>query len=147
VIQAGTSFSTAISFILLGAALGAAGATALKQKSEAATATQLAAGEVAEAKQAQLSARVAGLAGRVKSLAGKAKTAAVVVGTTVGPRLKNAFEEGKKAAHATTQEIETELENDPDTVFAAEGVALEDEAAAEAVIAGAGTSSVASEQA
>ena len=123
VIIAGPSFGSAMSFMLLGAALGATGAlfyksrnSAINDAPDAVTAELL--GAKTEARSAQLTERLATLSRRVKSLASTAKESAQTVGATALPKIRHAVEEGKKVARGTQEDIRDELENEPDTVYA-----------------------------
>ena len=123
VIIAGPSFGSAMSFMLFGAALGAAGTLFLKSRNaaiddtpDAITAELL--GAKTEARSVQLNERLAKLSSRVKSLANSAKGAAQVAGATAIPKIRNAVEEGKRVARGTQEQIRDELENEPDTVYA-----------------------------
>ena len=115
VIVTGPTFGTAVSFILLGAAIGAAGTLYLtggKSASRAAASQDavlegLSGGGAKEAAQAkQFMTRLNSLAGRVKNLAGRARE-------TVGPALGDALAEARRAAKETSHGLEEDLKSSP----------------------------------
>jgi len=124
------SFGSAMKFLVLGAALGAGAVLYLRKTGEPALAP--ATQPSPAARNEQLNKRVHALAKGVKCLAGKAGAAAKLAGRAVTPVIKNAIEEGKRAAHAAIDEIDEDLESEPDTKYAAEGEKIEAEKEAEA---------------
>jgi gas vesicle protein len=118
VIVAGPSFGSAMSFVLLGAIIGAAGAlfwnNSRSQGAASSTRSGDAAyamnsGEVTEAGATHLLHRLSKLSSRVKSLAGRVKETAQHAGEVIGPVISEAVSEGKSAARSTREDIELDL--------------------------------------
>lgn len=123
VIVAGPSFGTAMSFVLLGMALGAAGALyVINQRGglppaaggDAVAEGLTGGGAKAEAGAARMMARLSSLARRVKSLSGRVKEVAQQAGETIGPVLSDAVAEAKNVARASQQKLEEDLSREPD---------------------------------
>jgi len=126
VIVSGPTFGTAMEFMLLGVAIGAAAMYWKTQRSEAsagasaASASAASAGAVFEglsgggAKPAQDASqivdRLTQLSKRLKSLAARTKETVQSAAEVVGPSIKQAVEEGKTVAHQTERDLEVELQ-------------------------------------
>ena len=121
-------FGSAIKFLLIGAALGAAGMHFFAARK--AVAAEELVSTPSGTRREQLDERVKTLASRVKNLASKTRDISGVVSTKVKPALQTAIAEGRRAAQQTRESIEHDLETEPDTVFAEEGEQLEKERAA-----------------
>jgi hypothetical protein len=106
VIVAGPTFGTIIKVVLLGVALGAAGATLL-QKSSHGEDAGFTAGEAQGGTSFQ--ARAEALLGRAKILASRAKDAAQAVAENVRPVFQDAVEEGKASARKAEHDLEEEI--------------------------------------
>lgn len=125
------SFGSAMKFLVVGAALGAAATLYLRKNGEAVT--EAPAAKLPDAvRKEQLNNRIQALAAGVKNVAGKAGSAAKLASKAVTPAIKNAVEEGKRVARATIDEIDDDLETEPDIKYASEGERIEAEKAAEA---------------
>jgi gas vesicle protein len=117
VIVAGPSFGSAISFVLFGAILGAAGA--LFWSAQRTPSTQSGTGAVREgvtgdgareeARAAQMMQRLSNLARSVRSLASRARESAQHAGEVLGPAIKEAVSEAKTVAQETQQDIEQDI--------------------------------------
>lgn len=94
VINAGTSFGTALSYIVLGAALGAT-ATIYMLKNRTAPATSAREETLRETERgaARLRNRLTSLSSHIKDLAGRAREAAHIVNEQVRPAMQEAFRE------------------------------------------------------
>ena len=123
VIVTGPTFGAALSFMLLGAAIGAAGALYLtggKGGSHGAAPQDavlegLSGGGAKEAAQAkQFMTRLNSLAKRVKNLAGKAGETAKAASETIGPVLGDALSEAKRAAKETSHGLEEDINRGPE---------------------------------
>ncbi|HEX8551871.1 MAG TPA: hypothetical protein VF681_09990 [Abditibacteriaceae bacterium] len=119
------SFGSAIKFLLLGAAIGAAGMHFVAARKAEAAEEPVSA--PSGTRNEQINERVKNLASRVKNLASKTRDISGVVSTRVKPALQTAIAEGKRAAQQTRESIEHDLETEPDTVFAEEGEKIEQE--------------------
>jgi gas vesicle protein len=111
VIVAGPSFGNAISFVLLGAVLGAAGALFWASQRSASTHSvgALQDGAKEEARAAQLTQRLTALAGRVRSMASRARETAQQAGEHIVPVIKEAVSEARSTAHETEEQIEGDI--------------------------------------
>ncbi len=113
VIITGPTFGTAIKFILLGAAMGAAvvhflgGKNSHKARQEDALYEGLTGHGAKDI--TSLPARLSGAARRAKSIAGRAKDAAQMVADAARPMLQDAIKQGKAAAEQTEHDLEEEL--------------------------------------
>ncbi len=120
VIVAGPSFGAALSFMLLGAALGAAGALyvagcrGVSSPGGDITGAMAGGAEANEAGAERVTARLSTLLRRVKSLSGRVKEVAQQAGETIGPTLSDAVAEAKIAARDTEQELAEDLSRKPD---------------------------------
>jgi gas vesicle protein len=111
VIVAGPSFGNAISFVLLGAALGAAGALFWASQRGASTHSvdALQGGAKEEARAAQLMQRLTALSGRVRSMASRARETAQQAGEHIVPVIKEAVSEARSTAHETEEQLEEDI--------------------------------------
>lgn len=111
VIVAGPTFGTILKFILLGAAIGAAGVVLLQGKNASATDADyedVAAGGTV--RERNLKARAEALLRRAKTLAGNVREAAAATAEGLKPAFQEAVEEAKITAEKTEQELKAELD-------------------------------------
>ena len=115
IIQTGPSFGTVLGFLLLGAAVGAAGAIYFKGKLGA---TKSAADPLQEgltaggAKDASaLAERANAILRRVKSVASRARDTIHSASEAIAPAVQDAIKEAKNTASQTERDLTEELEN------------------------------------
>ena len=117
VIIAGPSFGTSVSFLLLGAAIGAAGAIYLKGKSSVAKSE---ADPITEgvtgggAKSSALTERANAVLRRVKTVASRARDTIHSASEAIAPALQDAINEGKTVASQTERDLKKELHEELD---------------------------------
>lgn len=117
VIVAGPSFSSAISFVLFGAVLGAAGALlwsaqrspSTQSGTDAVTEGLTGGGAREEARAAQIMQRLSNLARSTRSLASRARETAQHASEVIGPAIKEAVSEAKTVAQETQHDIEQDI--------------------------------------
>ena len=104
VIVTGPTFGTALKFMLLGAALGAAAALSWKNSQAPTVAPAL----PAEIESDELASRMNRLAARAKSVATRARNIVQNAADVAGPALQQAIAEGR----ATARDLETQLKEE-----------------------------------
>jgi hypothetical protein len=127
VIVTGPTFGTAMEFMLLGAAIGAAAMYWKSQRSSAPAVSEdavfegLTGGGAKPSDNAgQLVDRLTQLSKRLKALATRTKETVHSAAEAMGPTIKQAVEEGRSVAHQTEHELEEELQK-PATPEAPDG--------------------------
>ncbi len=115
VIVAGPTFGTIAGLLLLGAALGAAGAMAMRRNSnpdysQTALAHELLGSDTRRDK--ALVARADRLIQRVKVISTRARNTAQFAGEILAPRVQSAMSEARQAAAKTEKELQRELDVD-----------------------------------
>jgi hypothetical protein len=108
VIVAGPTFGTVLKFLLLGAALGAAGVVLLRDRNTSDEDTaDFPAGSDGSA--STLANRANAVLGRAKGLASRARYAAQAVAVAARPSLKEAISQAKATAEQTQRELESDI--------------------------------------
>ncbi len=116
VINAGPTFGSALSFMLLGAAIAAAAAYYLSRHGEMSAQTELNDSlRATESGAEKLKSRLSTLSSRAKSLTVRAKDAAQSFSETVRPAFQDAVQEGKAAARETSEGLAEDLQNSKTT--------------------------------
>ena len=105
VLIAGPTFGTVLKFLLLGMALGAAGAILLREKAASETTSTPATGSD---KSTSSSRAHAGFS-RAKGLASRARDAAQIVADAARPSLQEAINQAKATAAKTQRELESDI--------------------------------------
>jgi hypothetical protein len=106
VIVTGPTFGTAVKFMLLGAALGAAAAISWKNGQSPALAPASPTLDDSE----ELTSRLNRLAARAKSIANRARNIAHNAAEVAGPALQQAIAEGRSAAREAEKQIKAQVE-------------------------------------
>ena len=117
VIQTGPTFGTTLGFILLGAAIGAAGAIALKNKASAPKSLEdslLDDLDNSAPNSSAITERVNAVTARVKKLASRARDTIASASEAIGPAVQEAISEGKAVASQTERELQKELHEELD---------------------------------
>jgi hypothetical protein len=108
VIVAGPTFGTVLKFLLLGAALGAAGAVLLRERGDSSEDTiNFPTGSDSSA--STLANRANAVLGRAKGLANRARDAAQAVADAARPSLQEAISQAKATADQTQRELESDI--------------------------------------
>lgn len=118
VIVANPSFSAALKFMLLGAALGAGAMWgALNRRADSGVVPPSGSDQARATREAELETRTARLARRVQTLARQTKTVAGIAAETLGPAIGAAVVEGRKAARDMEGTLREDLRcNDEDEI-------------------------------
>ncbi|HVF85664.1 MAG TPA: hypothetical protein VM821_06760 [Abditibacteriaceae bacterium] len=112
VINAGPTFGSALSFMLLGALIGSAATYYLSRHGEMSAQAELNDSlRATESGAEKLKSRLSGLSSRVKDLTFRAKDAAQSFSETVRPAFHEAVQEGKAAARETSDGLAEDLQN------------------------------------
>lgn len=112
VINAGPTFGSAVSFMLLGALIGSAATYYLARNGELSAQAELNDSLRATENGAEkLKSRLSGLSSRVKNLTFRAKDAAQTFSETVRPAFQEAVIEGKAAARETSEGLAEDLQS------------------------------------
>lgn len=106
VIVTGPGFGTVVRFLMLGAALGAAGVLLFQNKAsqEAEQSIQTAANE-----RRSFASRAQSVLGRAQDLASRARDAAHIVAEAARPAIEDAVAHGRTTADQTRRELESDI--------------------------------------
>ena len=117
VIQTGPTFGTTIGFILLGAAIGAAGVIAIKNKTSAPKSLEDSLLDDLDKSAHNTNAitqRVNAITARVKLLAGRARDTIASASEAIAPAVQEAISEGKNVASQTERDLKKEWHEELD---------------------------------
>lgn len=111
---ANPSFSAALKFMLLGAALGVGITYLLTERNNSARADARVAEREAQLEAARLETRVGKIARRATLVAKQARVAAGFAATTLAPAVSAALASGREAARDLEQDLKRDLKRDED---------------------------------